>query len=63
MTEEWFVAMGEATSQRKRALSMVSQWQKKVDAAEAKIQNLAEQRQAADTGNVPFEQAQEQEPQ
>jgi hypothetical protein len=42
---------------------MVNQWQRKVDAAEAEIQNLAEQRRADDTGNVSFEQAQEQEPQ
>jgi len=61
MTAEWYVAMGEAVGQRNRALSMVNQWQKKVNAAETRIQNLAEQRRADDTGNVPFEQVQVQE--
>jgi hypothetical protein len=40
-TSEWYVSMGEAVKERNRALSMVENWQEKVQAAEARIQALA----------------------
>jgi hypothetical protein len=63
MTAEWYVAMGQAMAERTRALNMVRNWQEKADRAEREIDDLTQVKQAAETGNVPFEQEQEQEPQ
>lgn len=38
---EWYVDMGKAVQERNRALSMVENWQEKVQAAEARIAELA----------------------
>lgn len=45
MTEstDWYVAMGDAVKEHKRAMSMVENWQEKVVAAEARIADLAAQ--------------------
>lgn len=42
-TTEWYLAMGEAVRERNRALSMAENWQEKVKAAEARIDELAAQ--------------------
>lgn len=39
-TTEWYLAMGEAVRERNRALSMAQNWQEKVAAAEARIDEL-----------------------
>lgn len=56
MTTEWFVAMGEAVKEHKRALSMVENWQEKVTAAEQKIQELAAQTPLGPVQEQPQEQ-------
>lgn len=40
---EWYVAMGEAVKERNRALSMAANWSEKAQAAEVRIQTLAQQ--------------------
>lgn len=42
-TTEWYLAMGEAVRERNRALSMAENWQEKVKAAEARIDELTAQ--------------------
>lgn len=43
MTDDWYMAMGDAVKEHKRALSMVENWQEKVAAAEQRITELAAQ--------------------
>lgn len=59
MTEntDWYVAMGKAVQEHKRAMSMVENWQEKVVSAEARIADLAAQ---TPRGPVAAEQAPEQ---
>lgn len=64
MTEntDWYVAMGDAVREHKRALAMVENWQEKVAAAEARITELAAQTPRGPVTPEPEvqEQAQEQ---
>lgn len=52
---DWYVAMGTAVKEHRRALAMVENWQEKVVAAEARIAELA-----AQTPHGPQQPAQEQ---